>query len=388
LAQAAHFDAMKTSNRSDIPPFYAMEVMKAANDREAAGKSVLHMEVGEPGAGPPRKVLKAAADALGGGNLGYTEALGIPDLRAAIAKHYGDRYGIELPAGRIVVTTGSSGGFMLALLAAFDPGDRLAVGVPYYPAYRNMMTAFGIEPVFVAVGARTRFQPTPEALAAAGPLDGVLVASPANPTGTMLSAEAMAALVAYCADAGLRLLSDEIYHGITYGERPSSALAHGDAAIVFNGFSKYFCMTGWRLGWMVVPEDLSAAVERLAQNLFISAPNISQRSAITAFDCHDELEGNVAGYARSRKLLLRELPKAGIDQFAPADGAFYLYANVSNLTNDSADFCRRMLDETGVAVTPGIDFDAERGAATVRISFAGAEADMAEAAARLIDWLG
>ena len=379
---------MKTSNRSDIPPFYAMEVMKAANDREAAGKSVLHMEVGEPGAGPPRKVLKAAADALGGGNLGYTEALGIPDLRAAIAKHYGDRYGIELPAGRIVVTTGSSGGFMLALLAAFDPGDRLAVGVPYYPAYRNMMTAFGIEPVFVAVGARTRFQPTPEALAAAGPLDGVLVASPANPTGTMLSAEAMAALVAYCADAGLRLLSDEIYHGITYGERPSSALAHGDAAIVFNGFSKYFCMTGWRLGWMVVPEDLSAAVERLAQNLFISAPNISQRSAITAFDCHDELEGNVAGYARSRKLLLRELPKAGIDQFAPADGAFYLYANVSNLTNDSADFCRRMLDETGVAVTPGIDFDAERGAATVRISFAGAEADMAEAAARLIDWLG
>lgn len=379
---------MKTSNRSDIPPFYAMEVMKAANDREAAGKSVLHMEVGEPGAGPPRKVLKAAVDALGGGNLGYTEALGIPDLRAAIAKHYGDRYGIELPAGRIVVTTGSSGGFMLALLAAFDPGDRLAVGVPYYPAYRNMMTAFGIEPVFVAVGARTRFQPTPEALAAAGPLDGVLVASPANPTGTMLSAEAMAALVAYCADAGLRLLSDEIYHGITYGERPSSALAHGDAAIVFNGFSKYFCMTGWRLGWMVVPEDLSAAVERLAQNLFISAPNISQRSAITAFDCHDELEGNVAGYARSRKLLLRELPKAGIDQFAPADGAFYLYANVSNLTNDSADFCRRMLDETGVAVTPGIDFDAERGAATVRISFAGAEADMAEAAARLIDWLG
>ncbi len=362
--------------------------MKAANDREAAGDSVLHMEVGEPGAGPPRKVLEAAAEALRGNKLGYTEALGIPELRAAIAKHYGDRYGIDVAAERVVVTTGSSGGFMLALLAAFDPGDRVAVGVPYYPAYRNMLVALGIEPVFVVTGPQTRFQPSPQTLAAAGPLDGVLVASPANPTGTMLSAQALAGLVEYCAEADIRLLSDEIYHGIAYGERPGSALAHGDEAIVFNGFSKYFCMTGWRLGWMVLPRDLLGAAERLAQNLFISAPNISQRSAIAAFDCHDELEANVAAYTRSRELLLRELPKAGIDNFAPADGAFYIYANISNLTNDSTDFCRRMLDETGVAVTPGIDFDAERGAATIRISFAGAESDMAEAAARLIDWLG
>ena len=362
--------------------------MKAANDREAAGESVLHMEVGEPGAGPPRKVLDAAAEALRSSKLGYTEALGIPDLRAAIAKHYRDRYDLAVPVERVVVTTGSSGGFMLALLAAFDAGDRVAVGVPYYPAYSNMLVALGIEPVYVVTGPQTRFQPTPETLAAAGPLDGVLVASPANPTGTMLSAKAMAALVDYCATADIRLLSDEIYHGITYGEQPSSALAYSGDAIVFNGFSKYFCMTGWRLGWMVAPHDMLAAIERLAQNLFISAPNVSQKSAVAAFDCREELEANVAAYARNRDLLLRELPKAGIGNFAPADGAFYIYANVSNLTNDSPEFCRRMLSETGVAVTPGIDFDAQRGSATIRISFAGSEADTAQAAARLIDWLG
>jgi len=365
-----------------------MEVMKAANERQAAGKSVLHMEVGEPGAGPPRKVLDAAADVLRANNLGYTEALGIPELRAAIALHYRDKYSVEVPVERIVVTTGSSGGFLLAILAAFDAGDRVAVGVPYYPAYSNMLVALGIEPVFVVTGPQTRFQPTADVLAAAGPLDGVLVASPANPTGTMLSAETMAALVGYCGEAGVRMLSDEIYHGITYGERSSTALAHGQEAIVFNGFSKYFCMTGWRLGWMVVPEDLLSAVERLAQNLFISAPNISQRSAVAAFDCHDELEANVAGYARNRELLLRELPKAGLGNFAPSDGAFYIYADIGNLTNDSAGFCRRLLNETGVAVTPGIDFDAAQGAATIRISFAGAEGDIASAAARLADWLG
>ena len=378
---------MKVSKRSEIPPFYAMEVLKAANEREADGTQVMHMEVGEPSAGAPEPVLEAAARALKEESLGYTEALGIPELRQAISDHYRDTYALDLGAERIAVTTGSSGGFLLTLLSAFDPGDRVGLGVPYYPAYTNMVRALGLEAVEIATTALTRFQPTPDLVAQAGRLDGLLVASPANPTGTMLNDAELSALSSYCEAEEIRLISDEIYHGITYGEPATTALAHSARAVVLNGFSKYFCMTGWRLGWMVVPDDLLRPIERLAQNLFVSAPNISQRAAVAAFGCREDLDGNVASYAENRMLLLDELPKMGIKDLAPAEGAFYIFANVSHLTNDSSEFCRRLLAEAAVAITPGIDFDPGRGAAYVRISFAGSTGDVKETIRRLRDWL-
>ncbi len=361
--------------------------MKAANEHEAAGNHVLHLEVGEPGAGAPQAVLDAAHAALDSSALGYTEALGLPELRRAISAHYLKNYQRDVAMERIVVTTGSSGGFMLALLAAFDSGQRIGIGVPYYPAYRNMMIALGLEVVTIETGPESRFQPTPELLERAGHLDGLLICSPANPTGTMLRGSEFDAVVQYCDRHGIRVLSDEIYHGITYGEAAETALRYSANAVVLNGFSKFFCMTGWRLGWMVVPDELSGAVERLAQNLYISAPNISQRAAIAAFECEDELNANVAVYAENRRILLEELPKAGLKDLAPADGAFYIYASVSHLTNDSSDFCRKLLKETGVAITPGIDFDAERGNAYVRISFAGKTVETKETASRLKSWL-
>jgi aspartate/methionine/tyrosine aminotransferase len=291
-----------------------------------------------------------------------------------------------VPAARIVVTTGSSGGFVLAFLAAFDAGDRVALAAPGYPAYRNILQAFGIEPVVLEATLSDRFQPTVELLERAGRLDGLIVASPANPTGTMVAPDTLADLARYCARRGIRLISDEVYHGIAYGQQAATALAWSDAAIVVNSFSKYYSMTGWRIGWMVVPADLLRAVECLKQNLFISAPTLSQIAARAAFGCAPELDGNVARYARNRAVLLSALPSAGIERWAPADGAFYLYADVSALTNDSDEFCKRILAETGVAMTPGIDFDDARGRGYVRISYAGSEADIAAAADRLTEW--
>ena len=379
---------MKSSKRSEISPFIVMEVMKAANEREAVGGDVLHLEVGQPSTSAPRGVLEAAKAALSEDRLGYTEALGIPELRARIAQHYRDYYGVTVPERRIVVTTGSSGGFLLGFIAAFDAGARVAIGEPYYPGYRNILAALDIEPVVLPAGEGSRFQPTSQSLSAApGGLDGLLVASPANPTGTMLDGPAMRALVDYCKINQLRLIVDEIYHGITYRGPAETVLALTDEAIVINSFSKYFSMTGWRLGWMVVPEDLLRAVECLAQNMFISAPTLSQRAGLAAFDCRDELDANVARYRVNRDLLLNELPAAGLDKLAPADGAFYIYADVRRFTNDSPDFCRRMLAEVGVAATPGIDFDATQGSGFVRFSFAGSTEDMAEAARRLKTWL-
>ena len=364
-----------------------MEVLKAANEREADGTRVMHMEVGEPGAGTPAKVLAAAAQALKEDPLGYTEALGLPELRRAITGYYRDAYGLAVPVERIAVTTGSSGGFLLTLVSAFDAGDRIGLGVPYYPAYRNMLQALDLEAVPILTTAQSGFQPTPEQVARAAPLDGLLVASPANPTGSMLNDAELSALCACCEADGIRLISDEIYHGIIYGEAATSALAHSANAVVLNGFSKYFCMTGWRLGWMVLPDDLLRPVERIAQNLFVSPPNISQRAAVAAFGCGAELDANVAVYAENRRLLLDKLPKIGIKDLAPADGAFYVFANVSHLTNDSAEWCRRVLDEAAVAMTPGVDFDPERGAAYVRVSFAGSTEDVVETIRRLRDWL-
>ena len=293
-----------------------------------------------------------------------------------------------MPIERIVTTTGSSAAFVLGFLAAFDPGDRVALAEPGYPCYRNILSALGVEPVAIATAEASRFQPTIAHLEALDrPIDGLIVASPSNPTGTMLSADELSALGRYCEANGIRLISDEIYHGITYGERAASALESADHAIVINSFSKYFSMTGWRLGWMIVPEDLVRAVECLTQNLYISPPSLSQHAAIAAFECHDELEANVARYAENRRILLERLPAAGFDHLAPAQGAFYVYADIANLTNDSEDFCRRMLADTGVAATPGVDFDPNRGRAFMRFSFAGASEEMAEAVARLKTWL-
>ncbi len=380
--------ALKASRRGMIPPFIVMDVMTAAAERERQGGDVLHLEVGQPGTGAPSKVIAAAHQALDSDVLGYTVALGIPPLRERIAAHYRAAYGVDVPIERIVITTGSSGGFLLSFLGAFDVGDRVALAAPGYPAYRNILSAVGVTTVELETDVEHRFQPTPELLAALeDPIDGLIVASPSNPTGTMLSPDEMGALAAYCGEHGIRLISDEIYHGITYGMDAATALAVSDSAVVINSFSKYYSMTGWRLGWIVVPEDLVRAVECLAQNLFISPPSLSQHAAIAAFDCKDELDANVARYAASRQLLLERLPKAGFDRLAPADGAFYIYADVGHLTNDSQEFCRRMLAETGVAATPGVDFDPGRGHRTVRFSFAGPTEVMAAAADRLYDWL-
>ena len=370
-----------------IAPFYAMEVMKAANERQASGADVLHMEIGEPGGGPPPCVIEAAAAALRTGRvIGYTEALGIAPLRARIARHYAEAYGLDLDPGRVVVTTGSSAGFVLALLASFAGNASIGLAEPGYPAYRNIVAALGMRPAGVATGPETRFQPTPELLDRAGPLDGIVIASPANPTGTMVDVAGLAAIADWAAARGVRVISDEVYHGVTYGAPAGTFAALAEDAFVVHSFSKYFAMTGWRLGWMIVPPDLVRSVERLAQNLYISPPALSQYAALAAFDDPAFLDAKVAGYARSRALLLEALPASGFDRLAPADGAFYAFADVSALTNDSGEFCRRMLEETGVAATPGIDFDPHRGASFVRFAFAGAGADIKEAARRLAAW--
>ena len=379
--------ALKAAKRAAIPPFIAMEVLRAANEHAAAGARVLHLEVGQPDTGAPAAVIEAAMAALKDHRLGYTEALGIPPLRQAIAAHYRNSYGLEVDPARVVVTTGSSGAFMLAFIAAFEAGDRVALAAPGYPAYRNILLALDVEPVDLPAGPESHFQPTPALLdGVSGQVDGLIVASPSNPAGSMLSRRELAALVDCCRERGIRLISDEIYHGIVYEGAATSAAGLDENTIVVNSFSKYFSMTGWRLGWMLVPPDLARAVECLAQNLFISPPTLPQLAAAAAFDCKAELDGHVARYRRNRDLLLAELPKAGFARFAPADGAFYLYADVGHMTEDSEEFCRRMLAETGVAATPGVDFDRLRGNRFLRFSYAGATAEMAEATERLIAW--
>jgi aspartate/methionine/tyrosine aminotransferase len=383
--------ALKIARRAGISPFIVMDVMRAANARDRAAASAaercVHLEVGQPGTPAPRGVREAAKAALDSDRLGYTDALGVPVLRERISRHYRETYGVTVPPERIVVTTGSSGAFLLAFLAAFEHGDRVALADPGYPAYRNILTALGVAPVGIVADLHSRFQPTPDLLdRVAGKIDGLIVASPANPTGSMMAPDELKAVMRWCAGKGVRFVSDEIYHGITYGREAATALAYGDDAIVINSFSKYFSMTGWRLGWMIVPPDLLRAVEVLAQNLFISPPTLPQCAALAAFDAKPELDANVARYRANRDLLLAELPAAGFSEFAPADGAFYLYANVAHMTNDSEAFCKRMLAETGVAATPGTDFDPGRGRAFVRFSYAGTEADMIEAARRLKSW--
>ena len=379
--------ALKPSRRGLVPPFIAMDVLRAANEREARGEGILHLEVGQPGTPAPAAVLEAARQALAGDRIGYTDALGIPPLRRAIAAHYRAQYGVAVDATEIAVTTGSSAAFLLAFLAAFGPGDRVALAAPGYPAYRNILTALDIEPVLIEVGENAHYQPDPELLAASGPLAGVIVASPANPTGTMIAPQALAELCAWCRAHDVRLVSDEIYHGIVYEAPAQTARAFGPEPIIVNSFSKYYSMTGWRLGWMVVPPDLARSVECLAQNFYISPPALSQLAAVPALDCRAELDGHVARYRANRDRLIAALRAAGLSRLAPAEGAFYLYVDVSSLTRDSDDFCRRLLAEIGVAVTPGLDFDPIHGGDWIRLSFAGPTAEIAEAARRLETWI-
>ena len=381
---------LTASRRSEIEPFLAMDVLDEARRREAAGEKIIHMELGQPGARAPSTVITAAQEALAGGYFGYTEARGRAALRDRISRHYRDAYGLEVPESRIIVTTGSSAGFNLAFLGAFDPGDRIALTAPGYPAYRNILEALGLEPVEIAVGPETRWALTPELLERAHaekPLKGVLIASPGNPTGTMMRPPALKAICEAAQDLGLTLISDEIYHGLVYEGETASALHYCDEAVVINSFSKYYCMTGWRVGWMIVPPALVRPLERIAQSLYICAPDISQRAGIAAFDATEELERVKAGYARSRALLLDRLPKLGFDELLPVDGAFYVYAGVRSFTNDSVDFAQRMLAEAGIATTPGPDFDRARGNRYLRFSFAGDYQDMVTATDRLADWL-
>ncbi len=379
---------LKAAARGQVAPFIVMDVMQAAAERERGGGDVLHLEVGQPSTPAPKLVREAAKAALDQDRIGYTLAFGIDPLREAISRHYKDWYDVSVDPGRIAVTTGSSGAFQLAFLAAFEAGDKVAMVSPGYPAYRNILSALGVETILLNSGPEHRYQPTPDLLApVADDLAGVIVASPSNPTGTMLGEAEMAALSSFCKARGIRLVSDEIYHGIQYGGRAVSALESDPEALIINSFSKYFSMTGWRLGWMVMPQDLARSVECLAQNFFISAPTLSQHAGAAAFQAQEELQANVARYARNREILLNELPRIGVDDLAPADGAFYIYANIARYTNDSVSFCRRLLSDTGVAMTPGVDFDPARGSATVRLSFAGAEADMTEACKRMGDWL-
>ena len=386
--------ALKVGRAAEVPPFIVMDVIAAANARAESLRPgeprVIRMEVGQPSTGAPQGAVAAAIAALRSGQpLGYTEALGARPLRERIAALYAERYGVAIEPRRIAVTVGASGAFPLAFLAAFDRGDRVALASPFYPPYVNILTSLGLEPVILEAGPESRFQPTVEMLDRLDPPPaGLIVASPSNPAGTMLHRDELAQLAAWCARAGVRLISDEIYHGLTYGEAATSAAAVSESAIVINSFSKYWSMTGWRIGWMLLPEDLLRPVERLAQNLFISAPGISQVAALAAMDCGAELEQHRARYAANRTLLLEALPSAGIDRLAPAEGAFYLYADVGHLTNDSAAFCGRMLAEIGVAATPGVDFDRTRGSRTIRFSFCGATEDMVEAAERIRRWLG
>jgi aspartate/methionine/tyrosine aminotransferase len=381
--------ALKASRRSDVPSFIVMDVMRAAAEREALGHKVIHMEVGQPGTPAPRTALAAAGRALERDTLGYTLALGLPALRERIARHYADRYRVTISPDRVVVTTGSSAGFVLAFLALFDADARVALPSPGYPCYRHILAALGQNAVLLETGEGSRWMPNGsdiDAAVARSAVAGVVVASPANPTGTMLEPVRLAEIAAACRRNRIWLVSDEIYHGLTYGMREETALAHSDEAVVVNSFSKYFSMTGWRVGWLVVPPLLLRPIERLAQNLYISPPAVAQVAALGAFDGLEELEANRRIYAENRALLLDALPKAGLQRIAPADGAFYLYADVGEFTADSLAFTREMLADIGVAATPGIDFDAGQGSRYVRFCYAGTTAEMAEAARRIGGW--
>ncbi len=373
---------MRNSTRSGVDPFIVMDVMEAARKAEEAGRHIIHMEVGQPGTGAPKAAVKALASAMEHEPLGYTVALGIPALRRRIARLYGEWYNVDLNPERVVVTPGSSGGFLLAFTALFDSGDRVGIGAPGYPSYRQILRALGLVPVDLSTAPENRLQPIPSDFSGLD-LQGLMVASPANPTGTMLNHAAMRALIEAAHSQGASFISDEIYHGLEYEAKAVSALELTNECYVINSFSKYFSMTGWRVGWMVVPEDQVRVVERIAQNMFICASHASQIAALAAMECNDELQANLDVYRVNRQLMLEGLPKAGFKNIAPPDGAFYVYADVSDLTDDSRTFAAEILEKAGVAVTPGLDFDTDRGNTTLRFSYARSTADIEEGLQRL-----
>ena len=373
---------MRNSSRSDVDAFIVMDVVEQARKAEETGRHIIHMEVGQPSTAAPKKAREALAQAMESDALGYTVSLGIPELRARIAQLYQDWYGVEVSADRIVVTSGSSGAFILAFSALFDSNARVGIGEPGYPSYRQILHALGMETVGIQTSENARYQPTPEDISDLE-LDGLMVASPANPSGTMLSHAELKELIDICHAKGTSFISDEIYHGIEYEAKAVSALEISDDVYVINSFSKYFSMTGWRIGWMVVPQDHVRRIERLAQNMFICPPHASQVAALAALDCDPELKANLDVYSENRRLMLEGLPKAGFDRIAPPDGAFYVYADVSHITDDSLGFCKQILDEAGVAVTPGLDFDKMRGSGTLRFSYARSTEDIREGLQRL-----
>lgn len=377
---------MRNSTRSDVDPFIVMDVMEAARRAEEAGRHIIHMEVGQPSTAAPAGARQALATAMENGSLGYTVALGIPELRARIAQLYGDWYDVDLDPSRVVVTSGSSGAFLLAFTALFDAGDKVGIGAPGYPSYRQILKAMSVEPVMLETAAENRYQPVPSDFVGKG-LDGLMVASPANPSGTMLGKDALGGLIDAAQAENTAFISDEIYHGIEYEAKAVTALEHSDDVYVINSFSKYFSMTGWRVGWMVVPPEHVRRIERLAQNMFICAPHASQIAALGALDCKEELDANLQVYTRNRQLMIEGLPKAGFDRIAPPDGAFYVYADVSHITDDSRAFCAEILEKAGVAVTPGLDFDPDRGAGTLRFSYARSTADIEEGLRRLTEFM-
>ncbi len=372
---------MRSSRRSEVDPFIVMDVMEAARRAEEAGRHIIHMEVGQPGTPAPAGARAALAQEMTRNALGYTVSLGLPALRERIARLYKDWYNVDLDPERVIVTAGSSGAFLLAFTALFDTGDRVGIGAPGYPSYRQILKALDMTPVMIECALDNRLQPVPADLP--GDLAGLMVASPANPSGTMLDRDAMTALIRACAAQDTAFISDEIYHGIEYDKKAVTALEISDDVYVINSFSKYFSMTGWRIGWMVVPQDHVRKIERLAQNMFICASHAAQVTALAALDCTPELEQNMTVYRANRALMMDGLVDAGFTRIAPPDGAFYVYADVSDLTDDSRAFAAEILEQAGVAVTPGLDFDPARGAGTLRFSYARATDDIREGLSRL-----
>ena len=377
---------MKSSQRSKIDPFIVMDIMERAHLVEQKGKTVVHMEVGQPGTSAPNAAKDFLKASMEYNPMGYTLALGLPDLRKKIAELYGEWYGVDIDWNRIIITSGSSAGFILAFTALFDKLDKVGLANPGYPSYRQILKSLGLCPVDIQTAPENRYQPVSSDLNGRD-LAGLLVASPANPTGTMLSKEALSDLMKTCQSMNAAFISDEIYHGIEYEKKAVTALEISDMCYVINSFSKFFSMTGWRIGWMVVPEDHVRRVERLAQNMFICAPHVSQIAALAALDCPQELDANLEVYRENRDLMLSGLPAAGFDTIAPPDGAFYIYADVSKMTDDSLQFARDILNEAGVAVTPGLDFDPSRGAKTLRFSYARSTEDIKEGLERLKNFM-
>ena len=372
------------SDTAQIEPFQAIGVSRLAHQLKAQGRSIIHMEFGQPSTGAPRAAIAAAHKVLDSDGMGYWES---PELKARIARHYGEQYGVEVEPDRLILTCGASPALLLALISSFNPGDRVALARPGYVAYRNTLKALHMVPVEIACGPNSRFQLTAEHIADLDPAPaGLIIASPANPTGTIIAAAELEAIAKVCADRGIRIVSDEIYHGLSYVEPAHSMLEFAPDALIINSFSKYFSMVGWRLGWLLSPASHMHRARAYVGNLYLTSPSLSQHAALAAMDAREELDGHVEVYRANRKLLLDALPALGLADIAPPDGAFYIYANVGHLTNDSLAFCKTLLQDTGVATAPGVDFDPVDGRHFIRLSFAVSTPQVEEALRRLTPW--